>query len=480
MALMEPTLTMQVLADENLLAIIMDNVDDLHTLYDLVLALPTAKAIFERCPRQRLMAALSSLPSELRLLVVLYIALKQDNVTRASTIPLLWGYLQRHGTPRFVEPPVGTVDLEMPKIFSNPIETLRKLAAVSSAVEYLAGDFIERSIKFIEECEAAEAACLQKVHYGRGRNFRPLSHLWNRSYEIEEIDGYGPGDKPQPWSLPLKASEIDRVKRTLWRFHIFAVVSYVAPPSPNESAIDSKISKNYPAGAIDIAMPPDDDEGACMLLASLYGFELAELDSVHDYLVRETVGKAYQHMLDASMAQHDKKVQPLQSEGEPETTSHGSKPSEQKHEKFRAQYMRTLDADKIIKDHDRHLTYFMSLGLPFLHRVHLQLKQDGNLIVPEHYPPLRYQSWSGLRDMWNGMDRCGRDKIQVSYKRTLIHEEDETTVDRQESAPPASCALYLQSLSLEHFRVEDLWRAGCYMWDRGRSVQRTDTDFVEA
>lgn len=450
MALTEPTLTMQVLADENLLAIIMDNVDDLHTLYDLVLALPIAKAIFERCPRQRLMAALSSLPSGLRLLVVLYIALKQDNVTRASTIPLLCGYLQRHGTPLpgFVEPPVGTVDLEMPKIFSNPIETLRKLAAVSSAVEYLAGDFIERSIKFIEECEAAEAACLEKVHYGRDRNFRPLSHLWNRSNEIEEIDGYGPGDKPQPWSLPLKASEIDRVKRTLWRFHIFAVVSYVAPPSPNGSAIDSEISKNYPAGAIDIAMPPDDYEGECMLLASLCGSELAELDSVHDYLLRETVRKAYQHKLDASMAQHD--------------------------------HMMKLDADKIIKDHDRHLTYSMRLGLPFLHRVHLQLKQDGNQIVPEHYPPLRYQSWSGLRDMWNGLDRSPSYKIQVSYKRTLIHEEDETTVDRQESAPPASCALYLQSLSLAHFRIEDLWRAGCYMWDRGQSVQQTDTDFVEA
>ena len=142
-------MTMRVLGDENLLAIIMEKIDNPQTLFNLALVLPDAKETFERCPKQLLTAVLSHQLSEIQLLATLFIALKHDHVTRDSMVLLLWGYLRLEDTAGLVEPPDAAVDLTIPQELSNPFETLRKLAATWIAVEDLASDYVERSMKFI-------------------------------------------------------------------------------------------------------------------------------------------------------------------------------------------------------------------------------------------------------------------------------------------------------------------------------------------
>lgn len=480
MALQEPALLMQVFANEDLLATIMDNVDDPKTLFNLSIILPAAKATFERCPRQLLTAALSSLPLELQLLAILYIALKQDHVSRASMIPLLWDYLRLDDTPGLVEPVVAAVEFAMPRDFSNPFATLRKLAAVWGAVEDLAAGFVERSNQYIQACKAAETAGLEPLHYQLGRRLRPLSHLWNREIKLEGLPGYGILDKPQPWSMPLRASEVHRVKRALWRIEIFAVVSHEPGNFPDESAVGSGVAEVYNADRLESsAIPPDYDEGTGMLLASLPGSELAELESIYDYLWRETIGKAYQHTLRAHWPRNEeKKIQQAWAEGNGGMTSRNGEWWGQEHDNFQTQFAMKRKAQRAMQEHDRHLTYSMSLGLPFLHRVHQQILRDGNVIIPENYPSLRYRSLNGLRDTWLRMDGSRSDDIWRSYDRKLEHIKAGHSVTRRSTVWPAPedypgsgayCAyghIYVQTRSAQQFRVEDLWRAGCYMWER--------------
>ena len=482
MALQEPALVMQVLANEDLLATIMDNVDDPRTLFNLSIVLPAAKATFERCPRQLLTGALSSLPSELQLLAILYTALKQDQVSRASMISLLWDYLRLDDTPGFVEPVVAAIEFAMPRGFSNPFETLRKLAAIWSAVEDLAAGFVERSNEYIQACTAAEAADLETVHYELGHKLRPLSHLWNREIKLEGLPGYEILDKPQPWSMPLRASEIHRVKRALWRIEIFTVVSYEPRTLPTESAVGSGAAEVYGADPIgSSAIPLDYDEGTRMLLASLRGSELAELESVYDYLWRETIGKAYQHKLRALLpGNEEKKSQQAWAEGNGGTTSRNVEWWEQEHDRLQTQFAIKRKAERVMQEHDRYLTYSMSLGLPFLHRVHQQILRDGNVIIPENYPSLRYRSLNGLRDTWLRMDGSRSGDLWRSYDHKLEHIKAGNSVTRRSTVWPAPedypgsgayCAygtIYVQTRSAKHFRVEDLWRAGCYMWERGQ------------
>ena len=478
MALHNLALTMQVLANDDLLLMIMDNVDDPKTLFNFLLVLPTAKAAFERCPRQLLTAALSSLPSELQLLAILFITLKQDHVSRASMIPLLWSYLRLDDTPGSVEPEVAAVDFAMPKTFSNPFETLRKLAAVWSAVEDLAGGFVERSIEYIQTCKAAEAAGLETVPYDRGHKLRPLSHLWNREIDLDGLPGYQYLGKPQPWCLPLRASEIHRIKRALWQFEIVAVVSYEPHTFPKKSATELEAAEVYGADPIEnLALPPGYDEGTRMLLASLRETELAEFDSVYDYLWCETIGRAYQHNLDSNLPQHGNNAQAGHAEGKSGTTSRDVEGWEQKHHRFHAQFAMKRSAERARKEHDHYLTYCMSLGLPFLHRVHQQIMRDGNDIIPKNYPPLRYRSPSGLRDTWIKMDinRCYETKR--FYRGKLVHTSGNNSVIGRSDLWPApedtpgagtDAAMYLQTRHFAQFRPEDLWRAGCYMWETGR------------
>ena len=185
MATHDLAFTMQVLADEDLLAIVMDNVDDPKTLCNLVMALPTAKATFERCPRQLLTAALSNLPSDIQLLAILYISLTQDHLSWASRILLLWDYLRLDDTPGIVEPPAAAVDFAIPREITDPFETLRKLATVWGAVEDLACGFIKHSIQFIQTAQAAKDAGLEPVYYTHGHKLRPLSHLWDDNIRLQ-------------------------------------------------------------------------------------------------------------------------------------------------------------------------------------------------------------------------------------------------------------------------------------------------------
>ena len=69
-------------------------------------------------------------------------------------------------------------------------------------------------------------------------------------------------------------------------------------------------------------MPRDYDKGTRILSASLQGSELAKLDSVYDYLWRETIKRVYQHKTDAHMTHHDKTDQPAHAERKARTTLH--------------------------------------------------------------------------------------------------------------------------------------------------------------
>ena len=82
---------------------------------------------------------------------------------------------------------------------------------------------MEQSIRSIGIRKAAQAKGLEETeHYEHGHKLRPLHHLWKREVYSEVIAEV----KPQPWSLPLRASEIHRVKRALWRLEIFAALSH--------------------------------------------------------------------------------------------------------------------------------------------------------------------------------------------------------------------------------------------------------------
>ena len=461
--------TMRVLSDGDLLAIIMESVDDPNTLYNLVMALPAAKATFERCPRQLLMAVLAKLPSDIQLLAILYISLTQDHVSRASRIQVLWDYLRLDDTPGIVEPPAAAVDFAIPKEISNPFETLRNLAAVWIAVEDLACGYIKRSIHFIQTTQATKDAGLDTGYYTLGHKLRPLSDLWDEKIHLQGRPTYSTLVKPQPWTQPLAASEIHRVKRTMWRLEIFAVVSRELYAFPNESALALGITELH---RVDFqgtfAEPLYYDEGTRMLLASLQGSELAELESVYDFLECETARKLDQHKLDRYLPQYDGVTRPVQAKAKTEKKPTGIKYSEREYDRFRADFAMKKNAEGAKQEHARYLTYFMSLGLPFLH----------SEIIPKEYPRLRHRTpLYRLRDSWNEMDETRCDNIWRSYDNKLVHiNEVGTSVTRQEARwpPPenypglgthfAYGAMYLQTRVENDFRMEDLWRAGCYLW----------------
>ena len=471
------TFTMQVLADEDLLAMIMDNVDDLKTLRNLVMALPTAKSTFERCPRQLLTAAISNLPFDIQLLAILYISLTQDHVSKTSRIQILWDYLRLDDTPGVVEPPAAVVEFAIPKKLSIPFETLRSLATVWIAIEDLSCGFIKHSIQFIQNAQAAKDAGLETVYYTHGHKLRPLSHLWDEKIRLQGRPTYETLVKPQPWTLPLPASEIHRVKTAMWRLEVFAVISRELHTFPHASATASGITELHRAEFLGtFAVPLDHDEGTRMLLASLQGSELAELESVYDYLWCETIEKAYQHQLDRYLPQYDGDTREVQAGAKCERNSRGVEHCEQEYDRFRAYYAMERNAERAKEEHDRYLTYLMSLGLPFLHRVYLQIVRDGNEIFPKNYPLLRYRSLYGLRDTWNEMDKTRYDNIWRSYNNKLVHISAGTSITRRSARwpPPenypglgthfAYGAMYLQTRLSNNFRMEDLWRAGCYMW----------------
>ena len=477
MAPYESALTMQVLGDEDLLALVMDNVDDPQSLCNLVMALPTAKATFERCPRQLLTAALSNIPFQIQLFAILFISLSQDHVSRASKIALLWDYLRLDETPGTVEPPAAAVDFALPRTFPDPFKTLRKLAAVWSAVDDLACGFIEHSIQFIHTAQAAKDAGLETVYYTHGHKLRPLSHLWDDNIHLQGRPTYETLVKPQPWVLPLPASEIHRVKTAMWRLEVFAVISCELNTFPNESAAALGVAELHRVDFLGtFAVPLDHDEGTRMLLASLQGSDLAELESVYDYLWCETIEKAYQHNLDRCLTQYDGDTREVQAGAKGERNSRGIEYCEQEHDRFRAYFAMEKNAERAKEEHDRYLTYLMSLGLPFLHGVYRQIVQDGNEIIPKNYPLLRYRSLRGLRDTWNEMDETRYDNIWRSYNNKLVHINAGTSVTRRSARwpPPenypglgthfAYGAMYLQTRLANNFRMEDLWRAGCYMW----------------
>ncbi len=453
------TSTMQVFADENLLAVIIEQVGDPQTLFNLILSLPVAKVAFESCPRQLLIAALSSLPPELQQLAILCTTLVQNHITRGSMTTLLVRYLSLDDTPGLVLPPVAAVEFGIPENLSDPFETLRKLAAVWSAVEDLASGFVRSSVDFIRECKAAEAAGRETVHYERGHRLRPLSHLWNRKIQLPGVIGYTSEDKPQPWSLPLRASEIYRVKRALWRLELFAIVSREPHASPNEAPIHSESAK--------FALSSNDDEGTRMLLASLEPFELAELETVYDYLWRETIGKVYQHKLDPYRPQYNRYTQQGQAEREAKRNSRGLEQYEYDHAEFEAQCAKERSFQRAREDHERHLAHFMSRGLSFLHRVHRQMARDRDEIIPDHYPPMQYRSSTGLRDTWNEMDRSRGDDGQSFYNTLLRHIGADYRIERRPGggAAGSQSATYLLLRASRNFRVEDLLRLGCYMWE---------------
>ena len=476
MAFRESTLTMRALRDENILAIIMENIDDPQTLFNLVVVLPIAQATFKRCPRQLLIAALTSLASELKLLAILYITLKQDHVTRASMIPIVWGYLRLDDTPGVVETSHAAVELTIPRNLCNPFETLKKLAIVWSAVEDLACGFVDCSIKLLQNCKAADAAGLTIGRYERGHKLRPLSHLWDLDIPLAGFPGHATTEKPQPWSLPLRASEILRVKRALWRLEIFAVISHKPQTFPNQGAIASGAVEIYHADPMGtLSTYHEYDVGTRMLLASLEACELGQLESVYDYLWCETIGKVYQHKIDPYMP-HDEGSRNAQAEREVGTTSRLLEQYESNHAEFEAQLKINSESQKARKDYDRYLTYLMSLGLPFLHRVHQQITRDGGKIIPENYPPLRYRSVTGLRDTWDSMDMTRSDDRLRTYDFHLLHSKDGNWVTRKADAWPDGksgsctyCYKYLHTNRIvRNFCRKEVWQAGCYMWDDRR------------
>ena len=474
MAPYEVALTMQVLANEDLLALIMDNVDDPRTLCNLLMALPAAKSTFERCPRQLLTAALSNIPSDIQLLAVLYISLSQDHVSRASMITLLWDYLRLDDTPGIVEPPAAAPDFTLPREFSDPYKTLRKLAAVWSAVEDLACGFVEHSI---QSAQAAKDAGRETAHYTHGHKLRPLSHLWDDKIRLQGRHLYENLVKPQPWTLPLSASKFHRVKTAMWRLEVFTVISSELHTFPNESPNAIGVTELHGADILETyAVPLDHDEGTRMLLASLQGSELAELESVYDYLWRETIEKAYQHNLDPSLPRYEGEIREVQAGAKGERNSRGIEYCERIYDRFRACFAMKNNAESAKEVHDRYLTYLMSLGLPFLHGVYRQIVRDGNEIILKNYPLLRCRSLHGLRDTWNAMDKTRYSNIWRSYNNKLVYINAGTSVTRRAARwpPPknypgvgphfAYGAMYLQTRLSNSFRMEDLWRAGCYMW----------------
>ena len=467
MALHEPNLATHVLGDENLLAVIIENLDTPPTLFNLALALPVTRAVLERCPEQVLTATLSSLSSETRVLAFLYIALKQDHLTRSSMVPLLWSFLSHDYVSGSVVPTFPAIDLTIPNNLSDPFETLRKLAAVWSAIEELASGFVNHSISFIQDCKAAEATDLEPLLYHRGRKLRPLSHLWNRGIKIAGLRGYAEMDHPHPWSLPLKACEIWRVKMALWRLEIFAAISYDPCTFPNEGAIDSGTAKIYHTDPIEIPdMPHDYDEGTRILLASLRVSDLGELESVYDYLWRETIGKVYHHKIDPYISCIDELP-----EQEGVRSTAGIEQIQYEHDSFLALSAMNRNVVRAKMDYDRYLAYFMSRGLPFLQRMHQQLVRDGGKVVPGNYPPMRYRCLKGLRDIWNDMDTSRNSDICRSYGKRLTHINADKSVTRLGPAYGIAgdtyCALYLHTRSSNDFFIQDLWRAGCFFWERG-------------
>ena len=465
---------MQVLADENLLAIVMGNVDDPKTMYNLVLAIPPAKATFESHPRQLLTAALSSLPSEINLLALLFVALKHEHVTQASTIALLLGYLRRDDTSGLVEPPGMAIDLAIPRNMRHPFEMLRKLAVVWSAVEDLASGFIERSIQFIQKHQAVEQPAPYPVYYERGHKLRPLNHLWNKEIQLGGVLGH---HKPQPWSLPLKISEIHRVKRALWRLEIFALVSDDRFAFPNEDAMISGAASTHHADPVGtLPIPPYDGQGTRILISSLDGYERAELDSVYAYL-HGLILKAYCLKLDQYVPECGENTDQAHAEVEGRTIRLGAEEWEEEHEEVQAMLRRQLHAESIRDERDGYLKYLMSLGLPFVHRVHRQITRDNGQVLPEKYPPLQHRSWGGLSDTWFGLSRFRPRNIWRSYNEKLMFAISNYSViersavrpapmDSPEASTSASCAMYLQSQDSNTFCISDLWEAGCYMWER--------------
>lgn len=212
--------------------------------------------------------------------------------------------------------------------------------------------------------------------------------------------------------------------------------------------------------------------GTLKFYASLHVFELAELESLEDYLRCETIEKAYQHKIEAHMAQYDEKIRQALAKHQREISACDNEQCKQDHVEFRAQLARQEEFQGARKDLVHHLTYFVSFGLPFLHRVHQQIARDGGQIIPANYPFLRYHSCTGCgsRRMYRG------DATWDSYTFRLLQDRGPGEVNKQSAiwrAPehssgacrPNASTVHLRTLPPQCFRVEELWRANCFMWE---------------
>lgn len=244
------TLALQVFSDSAIMAIVMDKIIDPPTLLSLVLTFSSARAIYERYPRTYLAKSVSALPSEIKQIAVAFLAVRelssqaivncadvqasgdhkpppaQDYRAAAESIVLKDQPDTVLAMIQFLDKHLGSTDQEFPSTITYPAKTLRKLADLWRAIDHFTTGFADSSLSVINRAN--------EVHLLHGNPTSPqgffecpcggsqcsghLAFLWDPS--ISHFTPPLPPKKPQPWELPLRDSEIYRLKRALWRIEL--------------------------------------------------------------------------------------------------------------------------------------------------------------------------------------------------------------------------------------------------------------------
>ncbi|MCJ1452531.1 hypothetical protein MMC28_002874 [Mycoblastus sanguinarius] len=365
----------------------------------------------------------------LRQLAIAYIAVNEGLAASAvSTVDFIFDYL-------------GFADCEVPLQITDPLGALRKLVVVWDAVEEFTLGFVDSSLKFIAEAKANGAE-------------DDVTSEWDEDWE------------PRPWTLPLRNSEIHRVKRALWRIELFSAlfhepytfgVDYVRQSSGN-------ININAPWPSHPLVTAPTPNDAREVFVARLQKFEVEEMMTVFEYLSRETIERVYQHHIDEWMEDYHEAVRQKRSLIEEWMDDLDFRSWEEEQVVF-APIGRRVELQRAWSESQCWLAYQMSLGLPFLNQARRQILVDGNNIYPENYPLQRYRCYTGFSDkanihrLLNGIAIVNGDRFEA-FERSWAD----------------SPGVHLPSVGWSYLRVqpglrfhngiEELRRAGCYLWDR--------------
>lgn len=315
-------------------ASLFDNLEDLRTLYALVRISPLTYEVFQTWPKRFMERALAQMPSEIRQIAIMLVAHDQY-ASDESRNAVREQFLSFQNSP-------------FPEVMTNPVRSLKNLAAISRAVRHFTSALVMHCAGNIPAYKA-EMARQRKARISWTASDDPPAII-----DMEFVDI--PTTTPQGLKFPMRDSESHRIQRAFWNYAIY-------------SSVFSKSSKldEYPTNEY---------------LATLQPWEMEEFMTSFDFL-RQIVDDTYTCVYEKYYQDSDHLVGPLS-----EIVSRGDI-----QEAATNEYYSSVD-------------HFMATaGLPQLHHIYQQKLRDNDIIYPDRYSKLDSMQDSSIPSELTRFDR---------------------------------------------------------------------------